>query len=108
MKILGFDINDAGCDSHTCHVREIFNIPNDNETKVPCECIPRTDVATRRNIISRLRQYVPLWQSRKIEQLENAPGSVYVTKCPICENSVSHIGGAGRVCDTPGCSHTQE
>lgn len=108
MKILGFDINEAGCDSHTCYVREAFNIKCGNEAKVTCECIPRTDVATRRNIISRLRQYVPLWQSRRIMQLEGTEGSVYVTACPICKNSVSHIGGAGRVCDTPGCEHTKE
>lgn len=108
MKILGFEINPAGCTSHTCYVREAFNIPCDDEAKVPCDCIPRTDVATRRNIISRLRQFVPSWQATKRTKLEATPGAVYVTTCPECGNSVSYVNGLSRVCDTPGCKHTIE
>ena len=101
MKILGYEINDAGCDSTTCFVRhnQLDGIDK------PCTCVPRVDVATRKKILTRLNIY----RSSEDDSLP-VPHAVeqiaWTSTCPICGNSVWHVPNVGRVCDTPKCKYS--
>jgi len=100
MKILGYDINPDGCDSATCFVK---HRQLDGADK-PCTCLPHVDVATRKKIITRLNNYRSLDdESLPIPQ----DGQIaWTSTCPICGNSVWNVPGAGHICDTPNCPHS--
>lgn len=102
MKILGYDIDETGCESHSCVIAKDKSGPRLNG---PCTCLPRVDVATRKKLITRINCYVRPEDVGDFLK-RNDPGTAWCSECPVCGNSTFNVIGAGVVCDTPGCSHT--